>query len=230
MKSYFLSAAILVASVLSGCAAPPQQPLAVSQEFSKSTGAKVGVVLTNLPKVDTEFPGAGCLLCLAAASLNHKSLTAQVQTWPTDDITKVKSDLVKALQDKGLSAKEIEAPLVLKQLPSYDSKAPNMARQDFRGVKNQYQVDKLLVVDITALGVWRNYSAYIPTGAPQAVVKGTAYIVNLESNALEWYLPLNVAKGSSGEWDEPPKFPGLTSAYFEAIEEAKENLVQPFKQ
>lgn len=229
MKSYFLSAALVLAGFLSGCATPPQQALAISQDFAKPGPAKIGVVMTPTPKVDTEFPGASCLLCLAAASLNHKSLTAEVRTWPTEDITKVESDITKILQDKGLQAQEIKAPLVLKQLPSFDSKAPNMARQDFRGLKSQYQVDKLLVINITALGVWRNYSAYIPTGAPQAVVKGNAFIVNLESNALEWYLPLDVAKSASGEWDEPPKFPGLANAYFEAVEEAKDQLTQPFK-
>lgn len=62
-----------------------------------------------------------------------------------------------------------------------------------------------------------------------AVVSGEGYLVNLNSNVLEWYLPINISKGADGNWDEAPKFPGLTNAYFQAIELGKEAIKKPFE-
>jgi hypothetical protein len=33
---------------------------------------------------------------------------------------------------------------------------------------------------------------------------------------------------AQGEWDEPPKFPGLTTAYYQAIELAKDKIKDQF--
>jgi len=53
-------------------------------------------------------------------------------------------------------------------------------------------------------------------------------MVDLTSNAYDWYMPLNVLKSADGRWDEPPKFPGLTNAYFQALEESKDQLLRPW--
>jgi len=228
MRLQFAAILAVAAALLTGCAVAPQQPLSISKDFTGASTTKVGVVMSTLPKVDTEFPGAGCLLCLAAASVANQSLTKHVQTLTAEDLPKLKNDIARLLEAKGMQVRVIDEPLDLKQIPKYDGKEPNTARQDFRGLKNRYQVDKLVVIDIAALGAWRNYSAYIPTGDPKAVLKGSGYIVNLSTNMLEWYLPVNVQKGTDQNWDEPPKFPGLTNAYFEAIEQGKDAFSKPF--
>jgi hypothetical protein len=38
-----------------------------------------------------------------------------------------------------------------------------------------------------------------------------------------------VQKATDGDWDEPPKFPGLTNAYFQAVEQFKDGAKKPFK-
>jgi len=35
-------------------------------------------------------------------------------------------------------------------------------------------------------------------------------------------------KSAEARWDEPPKHPGLTKAYFQALEVGKETLTKPF--
>lgn len=230
MKMRFALALVAITTFLGGCASAPQLPLPVSKEVMSAKTAKVGVAMTALPKVDTQFPGAGCLLCLAAASLANNALTAHVQTLPYEDLPQLKDQVAKALRGKGLDARAIDEPLDLKNLPSFSSKEPNFATKDFSALKAKYQVDRLVIIDITAIGAWRDYSSYIPTSDPKAVLMGTGYMVNLSNNALEWYLPVAIRKSADQKWDEPPKFPGLTNAYFQAIELGKESFTQPFTQ
>ena len=229
MTKIFATAIASAVLFLSGCAAPPQQPVGLSKDLMTSKPS-IGVGMTSLPTVDTQFPGAGCLLCLAAASIANRSLTTHVQTLPSDDAATLKDSVAKLLMAKGMNARVIDEPLKLKDLPNANGSGVNQARQDFKGLKAKYNVDKLLVIDITAMGVWRNFSGYIPTGDPKAIIKGSGYIVNLDNNALDWYVPLDIQKSAEQTWDEPPKFPGLTNAYFQALEAGKDALTKPFEQ
>ncbi|MYM23375.1 hypothetical protein GTP46_12035 [Duganella sp. FT135W] len=184
--------------------------------------------MSVMPKVDTSFPGAGCLLCLAAASMANSSLTTHVQTLPSSDMARVKADMADALRKKGYDVTVIEEAIKMDAIPQASGSAPNQPRKDFSALASKYKVDKLLVIDIAQIGVSRNYSAYVPTSAPQGLVQGTAYLINVKSNTYEWYLPLNHARSASGNWDEAPSFPGLTNAYFQAIEGAHDAVLQPF--
>lgn len=95
-------------------------------------------------------------------------------------------------------------------------------------LKTQLDIDKLVVIQFSLVGIERNYSAYIPVGDAKARVIGAGYLVNLSDHALDWYLPLDVIKASDGKWDEPPKFPGLTNAYFQSLEMAQDLVLTPF--
>ncbi|MES2300435.1 MAG: hypothetical protein V4582_25595 [Pseudomonadota bacterium] len=219
-----LSAALLLAA----CATPPQAPIALSGKVFAVPSSKVGVLIATMPKVDTEFPGAACLLCLAAASIANSELTNYTQTLPFQDFTSIDQQVAEIIKKKGANA-TIVTPIELKSLPD-SSKGPNFARKDFSSLKAQYKLDKLLVISVNTVGVHRSYSAYVPTSDPKATLRGESYIVNLEDNSLEWYLPLNVSKGSDSKWDEPPRFPGLTNAYFQTLETAKDLITVPLSQ
>ncbi|QBE67183.1 hypothetical protein EWM63_09430 [Pseudoduganella lutea] len=185
--------------------------------------------MTALPAVDTQFPGAGCLLCMAAASVANSSLTSYTKTLQTEDLGKVHLEVAEALRKKGASVKMIDN-IDFSKLPDNNNTKPNFARKDFTGLKAQYNVDKLMVISVTMVGIERSYASYVPTSDPKARVAGVSYIVNLNDNSLEWYLPLDVSKASDGKWDEPPKFPGLTNAYFQSLELAKDRIVKPLAQ
>jgi hypothetical protein len=221
-----LFAAALIAGLV-GCAAPPQKPIDMAPDAVTPQAGRIGVVLAQLPKVDTEFPGADCLLCIGAASLANGKLTKHVQTLSAEDMSKVRDELVTRLASKGAAAVALDLVLEVDKLPDAAGKAENAPKKDFTSLRSKAGVDKLLIVEIRALGVWRNYSAYIPTSDPRAVVKGAGYLVNLSKNSYEWYKPIDITKAAAGAWDEPPDFPGLTNAYFEAIEMTKEELAKP---
>ncbi|MBL8514144.1 MAG: hypothetical protein JNJ55_09170 [Betaproteobacteria bacterium] len=166
---------------------------------------------------------------MAAASLANNKLTTHVRTLPSDDLVGVKQTIADQLRKKGAQVKIIDEKFVLGDLPSWRAEGPDIARKDYSSFRAKYDIDKLVVVNYYMVGMTRSYSAYFPTSTPRATVSGIGYMVNLADNKYDWYEPLAVSRAAEGEWDEPPNFPGLTNAYFQAIEMAKDNLTKPFK-
>jgi hypothetical protein len=165
---------------------------------------------------------------MAAAAMANSSLTAHTQALSTEELKSVKADLAGLIRKKGAEAKVIDEELDVAALPDYGTKGPDLAPKDFSSLQQRYAIDKVLVVEIGALGMVRAYSNYFPTSDPKAVLSGRGYIVNLRNNAYEWFVAVNVTKSAEGSWDEPPDFPGLTNAYFQALELGKDALLQPF--
>jgi hypothetical protein len=213
---------------LGGCADAPQKPIPLNAAAVSTKNQRIGVGMTALPKVDTSFPGAGCLLCLAAASIANSALTTHTQTLPYEDIPRLKNDVAELLRKHGADATVIPDVLDISGLPDNSVKGPNVAKKDFSSLRKKYNIDKLVVINIAMLGMERAYSSYIPTSDPKSIFRGTGYMVDLNNNAYTWYLPVQVTKSADGKWDEPPKFPGLTNAYFQALEIGKDDFLKPF--
>lgn len=215
-------------ALLAGCATRPPSPLAYKQEVLTATPTKVGVAMTAIPKIDTSFPGAACLLCYAAASVANSSLTTYTHTLSYEDLPKLKDQVAEVLSKKGIATVIIKEDLDVASLPDGSGPVgPNMARKNFTSLKDKYGVDKLLVIAIDNIGFSRMYSSYIPNSDPRAQITGTAYIVDLKTNQYNWYNPVSQTRASQGAWDEPPKFPGLTNAYYQVLELAKDSVLNP---
>ncbi len=228
MKFRFGFIIAIFAVLLSGCATVMQEPIQLTANTFGSKGDRIGVAMTSLPKVDTHMPGANCLLCIAAASIANAKLTDHTRTLPYEDLPKLKNDMAELLRKNGANVMVIADSIDIKALPDYSTKGQNIAKKDFSSLKKKYDIDKLAIIDITTLGMRRTYSSYFPTSDPKGVLQGTGYIVNLNNNAYEWYLPVDVTKSADKNWDEPPKFPGLTNAYFQALEIGKDSFLKPF--
>jgi hypothetical protein len=213
--------------LLGGCANAPQLPVPL-ESASMKTG-RIGVAMTAMPKVDTSFPGAGCLLCYAAASVANSKITDQVRTLGYEDLPKLKDEVAELIRKKGGNSVVISEDLALDKLPDYPTKGVSIASKDFTGLAQKYSIDKLVVIQVYMVGISRDYSAYFPTGDPKAVVRGRGVLVNLQTNRYEWFAPIFAQKAADKEWDEPPKFPGLTNAYYQAIEIARDAYLQPFR-
>lgn len=228
MKPRLVSTLLAVSFALLGCAAPQQPPVSLKPEAVGTRAGRVGVAMTPLPQLDTRTPGAHCLLCLAAASMMNSSLTSHARSLPTDDLTRLKSEMADVLRKQGGQVTEIEGAVDVNALPDRSASEQNFARKDFSMLAQKYNLDKLLIVDVGSLGFERNYSGYIPTSDPRATINLVGYLVDLKTHAYDWYQPVSVTRSAGQVWDEPPQFPGLTNAYFEAIEMSKDSLLQPF--
>ncbi|MGI9217934.1 MAG: hypothetical protein ACR2JA_13170 [Hydrogenophaga sp.] len=214
--------------LLSGCAAPRQESISLSSDFFKTGAGKIGIAMPEAPKPDTFFPGADCLLCIAAASVNHRSLTNEVQTWPTDEFQSLGVEMQALLKSQGQLAVLIAEPLKLQDLPDRKNAAPGQARKDFSSLQQRAGIDRLLVIQLLQAGVQRSHSAYFPTGPAMATLKAEAYLVDLSTHQLAWYETVDLSRSAEGNWDEAPKFPGLTNAYFQILELSKEQIKKPF--
>lgn len=217
---------VAVSTVLGGCVTAPQTPIDYNPNTLNSASSRVGVTMTALPKADTYFPGAGCLLCYATASAANTSLTSHTQTLSHEDLPKLKENVAAVLRGKGMSVIVLPGDINMDSLSTFSGTGPNVAKKDFSPLKQKYGVDKLVVIDVTMLGFVRTYSAYVPTSDPKATFQGSGYIVNLNNNTYEWYMPVNITKSSDKAWDEPPKYPGLTNAYFQTLELAKDSFLK----
>lgn len=219
---------LLVVLILFGCATARQPPVSLAEGYFSTRADRIGVAMSEIPKPATSFPGADCLLCIALASMANSSMTSAVQGWSTDDLKLLKAELVEALKSRGQAAVAIDEVLKMDAIPDRSGANPGFARKDFSAWKASGGVERLLVVHLRALGAWRNYSAYVPTGAPRAVFQGEAYIVDLASHKLDWYETFDLARTAEGNWDEPPNFPGLTNAYYQVVEEGKDAIKRAF--
>ena len=231
MSIRLLGTVLALSAFLAGCAGPVQQPMNLAADYfsaGKAKAGKVGVVMSDLPKPDTQFPGASCLLCMAVANGVHSAMSKEVQTFSTTELQALPADLAALLKKQGLDVVVIKEPLKVDDLPDLAASDPvNKARKNYSSLKAKHGIDRLLVVHVTSLGVWRSYSAYVPTSPPRAVLNGTVSMIDLSTHALEWYMPLAVSRAADGAWDEPPKFPGLSNAYYQVLETSMDMVKKP---
>ena len=203
---------VLLSAMLGACAAAPRKPLALDKGQLASSLGKVGVIMTPIPKIDTHLEGAGCLLCYAAASAANSQLTKHTLTLSHDNLPKLKDEVADLLRKKGIDAMVIPDDIPLDKLRDVSKKAENVADKDFGPVGTKYGVNRLVVLEISTLGMWRTYNAYFPTSDPKGVFKGAGYLIDVTNNTMAWYQPVEVLTSAEGPWDEPPSFPGLTNA------------------
>ena len=221
-----LLAGIAVAVSLAACQTAPQNRISLNKDTLGAGKGRVAVAM-RVAAPDLYLPGAGCLLCMAAATIANTSLNTYAKTLKVDEMTQLKTEIVEMLRKKGIDAVAIDAPLEFEKMPDLKL-GPDMATKDFSSVAKGF--DRLLVVNVQQIGFVRTYAAYIPTSDAKATIDGVAYMVNLKSNAYEWYDHVTVTRSADGKWDEAPAFPGLTNAYFQAIEQAKDRMKTPFSQ
>ena len=219
-----LLAGIAVAVSLAACQTTPQNPITLSKDGLASQKGRVAVAIRTAAP-DLYLPGAGCLLCLGAATIANSSLNTYSKTLKTDEMVQVRAEIVEALRKKGVDAVAIDGQLDIDKLPDLKL-GVNMASKDFTPVAKGF--DHIVVINVQQLGFVRNYAAYVPTSDAKATVSGIAYMVNLKTNAYEWFDHVSITRSADGAWDEAPAFPGLTNAYFQAIEQAKDRMKAPF--
>jgi hypothetical protein len=218
---------IAVAFCAGGCAGLPPQPVELRPGLLGTGSGTIGIATSALPAVDTSFPGADCLLCLVFAAGANSTLTKHTRTLPYEGLDKLGESVAEALRKKGVNIIVIpEAIAVNKLKKNANSKVVGAAPKDFSPLKAKYNIDKLLVIDLQRIGFVRSYAAYIPTSDPKATIGGISYIVDLSNNMYDWYLPLQITRSAEGAWDEPPQFPGLTNAYFQSVETAKDAVLK----
>jgi hypothetical protein len=229
MKQSWMIWPLLALLPLAGCRTNPQLPVSLADHALTEQSGRVGVAMTALPKADTSFPGAyRCPTCMIPALAANSTLTKYTHTLTTEELSKLKDIIAERLRKKGVDVTVIAEDLNLSQLKDYTGGGFDVAKRDFRVLKDKFKVDRLVVVDFTSLGFVRNYASYFSKGDPTAELEGTVSVVNLSTNAYELYSAIHESKSADGAWDEPPQFPSLTNAYYAVLESGKDAIQESF--
>jgi len=158
----------------------------------------------------------------------NSSLSSHAETIDASELYQVKADIADVLTKQGKTVVIIDKPLDLDTLADHSSKIPNTSDKSFTQFANASDVTHLVVLDVNYIGFQRKYAAYIPTSDPYARVAARAFLVDTNTNEFHWYLPLNIMRPATGEWDEPDtNFPGLTNALYQALAQARESITTP---
>ena len=227
--SRFLSLLFAGAFFLSGCSSIPLQTKVPADKNVWQAKQKVGVYVSNVPKITTSFPGAGCLLCVAAASVGNTSLTKQVETFQAKQLQQTKDNVIKTLKAKGIEVVVIDSLVKDSAMKKVSAPKNPHITKDYSLYKTQKDVDQLLVINFNFVGVIRNYSSYVPTSGPMAVINADVYMIDTKTNDYSLFDPIAISRGVEGEWDKPPTFPGVTNAFFQAEEAAVDQLTATLK-
>jgi len=221
------------ATLLAGCAAtapPPPPPVALQAVALQAVAGRIGVAISSVPRADTLFPGAGRGLCLASASVANSLLTDHVRVLSPRELPALKDRAAALVGARGATPVSLAESLDVQALPDFRGARPDAARKDFRGLKDRHQIDKLLVIQIDTLGISRAYTGdCVADAEPQAVFDGAAYLVDLKTNALQWYHPVHIARQVDGRWDAWPKYPQLDGAFFRALQQGRDEMLRPLQ-
>ena len=224
---------VLLCVFMVGCSSSPIIPVDLKQGFLSPSAShkKVAVYLDTLPEPGMYYPGASCLLCLGAAVVANANLGSHVKTLDYVELESLDKDVVKLLNASGVEAFTVNDEVDLHGLPKIEYKnIPNSARKDHSVFAAKYGATHVLILDLNTIGMQRNYSSYTPTSDPFAKLLGVVYLVDTNSNILEWYLPIDTtALADGGVWNEPEHFPGLTAAYYQNIETVRERILAPLQ-
>jgi len=229
MKRMFGVVLACLSIFLLGCAATPAEPVVLEPGTWSQSVRKVVLFSEDIPEPSVQTPGAGCLLCVATARAIVSSIAEHFETLSSDEMKGLPTELTTLLESHNIVVVEGNTE-DLKSLPKNKGKKPGYTSKDYSALAQSYGASHVLVLEIFNLGAVRNFSSYVPTGAPVGAVKGQVSLIESTTNQYLWYLPLDVTVNASGQWDEPPTYPGLTNAFYQAMAMAKEKVLKPLAQ
>jgi hypothetical protein len=221
---------------LAGCATVPPP---VEQHRGQAVFERLGTVglrveLPDAPGLtlfDGERGGGGGmgLLQQGIVLAMTSRLADHVKSLSLGELRAIEDELAGLLERKGLPVRRLSAAEVtLDKLPRHPAPDGQVAARDFRPLKAQLGLQRLLVVSLPQVGVNYPFGGFVPmaTGDPMAWVAGEAYMVDLQSNQYLWYRKVRVLRGAGKDWDQPPSWPALSTRWFEVVEIAKDQTLE----
>ncbi len=219
---------LALAAVLGGCASKAQQPLELDNALWNERDEVIGVAYVEPPKPYVSMIGNQGLLDIAFNNSMAAGLKRKVDTWDVTSFREVPKQIAEELSSRGYDARAIEQPLQPAQLPRHKA-GLGYASQDYRALKQQHQVDKLILVSLSHAGTVRSYYSMVPTSDPVTQIAGLAQVIDLDDNRLLHYKPIALTRAADGEWDEGPEFPNLTNAFYQLLDNTEQQMISPFR-
>lgn len=222
--------------LLSGCVTVVPNFSATQEFWGEKEGKVVGVAIAKPPAPASYKQGNQGLLDIAINSAMATDLDAHLAKLEVMRIDTLADEVAMYLRNKGFLVKRIKTPIDTAALKDFekpenaDSKA-YFASKDFRSLKEQNGVDKLVILSVRQLGTIRSYYGFIPLNAPSGISSVAGQAVNLNNNRLEWnHAVTQIVPNTEGDWDVPPDYPTLTRAIYTAYDRSRTMVYQQFAQ
>jgi len=229
-----LSLILLILLFLVGCVAMVPK-IDVDPKFWADKEQVIGVAIAKLPTPASLKSGNQGLLDVLINEANASDLDKHLASLDISSVNQLNEKVVTYLTSKNIKAVKIDSAIDIKALPELNEEQrankPHIALHDYTSLKEQYHVDKLLVITVVNVGTMRSYYGFIPTSAPVGSCSINGKIINLSNNELEWnQTTTQNVPSADANWDTPPEFPGLTKAVFSAYEQTQQMLINQFMQ
>jgi hypothetical protein len=218
---------LALAAWLTGCASV-QQPVVLDESLWSERDETIGVAILETPEPSVEMIGNQGLLDVAINTSLAAGLRSKVKTWDLSSFEAVPQQVVDELNKRGYQAKLLEQPIKLSQLRETKAK-PGYATRDYSALKQQQQIDKLIVFSLQVAGTVRSYYAMVPTSDPISQVGALSQVIDLDDNRLLYHQPFAQNRAADGEWDEGPDYPNLTNAFYQVLDSTEQQLIAPFR-
>tara|TARA_B100000700_G_C14893090_1_gene783676 strand:- start:256 stop:957 length:702 start_codon:yes stop_codon:yes gene_type:complete len=211
--------------LLAACGSTPQPTVALE---SNNVGVDKTVVFAYVGPEDesgtTHIYGASCLLCYGVAAGLTSSLDTHLEsTVDASEMEAIRDLVISEYREHNSDVSVVTLNTEIKKLKKFKGEL-GFAPKDFRPLAETLNADVLVLLELTEHGAYRSFSGYVPNGDPQGYVHGLLSTIDLKTNAYIQYLVIDEKVQPEGEWDEPTTFPGVTNAYYQAVENVKQKL------
>lgn len=224
-RSIKITIVTVLTLLLAACGSTPQPTVALQ---SNNVGADKKVVFAYVGPEDangtTHIYGASCLLCYGVAAGLTSSLDTHLETTvDASELEAIRDLVISEYRQHNNDISVVTLDTKVSKLKKFKGDL-GFAPKDFRPFADKFDADVLVLLELTEHGAYRSFSGYIPNGDPQGYVRGLLSTIDLKTNAYIQYLVIDEKVQPDGEWDEPPTFPNVTNAYYQAIENVKQKL------
>jgi hypothetical protein len=233
MRYLQIPLALVAVLFFAGCAIAPQKPVAITDTYWEQQDQRIGVYVQPIEAPQLYLEGDVRLLDYAVISAVMSSVKSHFSGLDTTDYEFLREDINNHFSQEGKLVKLISEDITLEDLPSFND--PNakdelhFSRTDYSQLKNKLEVDQLLIIKAKRVGLARPYASIMPMADPRAIFEIEGELVDLSNNQLLWYSTISHANFSTGDWDEPPTYPGLTNAFYTTLEAAKQEVMTHFQ-
>ncbi|OFI33578.1 hypothetical protein [Alteromonas lipolytica] len=211
--------------LLAACGSTPQPTVPLQ---TNNVGADKRVVFAYVGPEDakgtTHIYGASCLLCYGVAAGLTSSLDTHLEsTVDATELEAIRDVVISEYRQHNSNISLVTLNTEVSKLKKFKGEH-GFAPKDFRPLAESLNADVLVLLEMQEHGAFRSFSGYVPNGDPQGYVRGLLSTIDLKTNAYIQYLVIDEKVQPEGEWDEPTTFPGVTHAYYQAVENVKQKL------
>lgn len=209
----YLFLIVLVFLALIGCVS--NTPL--NSAFLDEKGKTIGVAFVQLPPVGAHKEGGTGLLDMALNEALAVPLQKHLNEFDISEFKNINEGMKTKLESMGMTVNLISDYISVEGLPK-DEDTKNV---DYSSIKEQYDVDYLMLLSVEKIGTVREYAmGIIPKGKPDAICVGKGRLINLYTNELYWEYEMSEREAVieiERPWNTPPDYSNLDVALNMAI-------------